>query len=454
HTHTPKDGPFVWEKSVQGHILSSFFYGYLVSQIPGGLMAEQFGGKWVLVGSLGLSTFATLLTPVAAHIHIGLLIFVRVLCGIGSGTLYPAMHAMWGQWSPPLERSTLCGLTYAGAMMGNVIALPVSGLLCQHGFSQGWDSIFYIIGMSSTVCIIVWSLVTSNTPAQHPKMSREEKKYIIDSIKIGGGSTAKTDVIPWAKFFTSGPVWALIIANFSTDWGLYTYLTNIPTFYKEVLFFDISSNGFFSALPFLGLWAVMNIVPVIADKLQSSGVLSTVATRKIFNTIGLVGPAILLICLSFIDCTQTAVAVVLLVLAVSVSGFVFSGYLVNHMDIAPQYAGTLMGLTNGISACSGFLAPNVAAYVTKDQSRESWQIVFSIAAVVYVVGAVLYCVLASAEIQSWARDQLDPVEVDLEEKQNGNGIYKIATPIENGAMTQPMLTKYEPLKKDADNVVS
>lgn len=40
---------------------------------------------------------------------------------------------------------------------------------------------------------------------------------------------------------TSGPVWALIIANFCTDWGLYTYLTNIPTFYREVLNFDIQS---------------------------------------------------------------------------------------------------------------------------------------------------------------------------------------------------------------------
>lgn len=30
-----QDGPFVWEKDLQGHILGAFFYGYLVSQIPG-----------------------------------------------------------------------------------------------------------------------------------------------------------------------------------------------------------------------------------------------------------------------------------------------------------------------------------------------------------------------------------------------------------------------------------
>ena len=74
----------MWDKSVQGHILGSFFYGYLVSQIPGGLLAERFGAKWIIAGFLGLSTVATLLTPVASHISFVLLIVLRVLCGIGS----------------------------------------------------------------------------------------------------------------------------------------------------------------------------------------------------------------------------------------------------------------------------------------------------------------------------------------------------------------------------------
>ena len=79
-----QDGPFVYTKNIQGQILGSFFYGYLVSQIPGGMLAERFGGKVVFAGFFGLSTVATFLTPIAAQAHIGFLIFVRILAGVGS----------------------------------------------------------------------------------------------------------------------------------------------------------------------------------------------------------------------------------------------------------------------------------------------------------------------------------------------------------------------------------
>ena len=73
---------------MQGYILSSFFYGFFISQIPGGLLAERFGAKWIIAGFLGLSTAATFLTPLAARISFGLLIMCRIVCGIGTVCLH------------------------------------------------------------------------------------------------------------------------------------------------------------------------------------------------------------------------------------------------------------------------------------------------------------------------------------------------------------------------------
>jgi len=72
-------------------VLGSFFYGYMISQIPGGLMAERLGAKWVLFGFLGASTLATLLTPVAARLGYHALIAVRIAAGIGSVSYWSSL---------------------------------------------------------------------------------------------------------------------------------------------------------------------------------------------------------------------------------------------------------------------------------------------------------------------------------------------------------------------------
>jgi ACS family sodium-dependent inorganic phosphate cotransporter-like MFS transporter 5 len=74
----------------------------------------------------------------------------------------------------------------------------------------------------------------------------------------------------------------------------------------------------------------------------------------------------LLVALGYIDCSQPVIAIVLLVLAVSIAGFQYSGFLVNHVDIAPQYAGILFGISNSIAAVTGFLAPVVVGVITDE----------------------------------------------------------------------------------------
>ena len=73
-----------WDKTIQGHLLSAFFYGYMVTQVPSGLLAGRFGGKHVFGAGMLLCTICTLLSPIAARTHYSLLILLRVLIGIGT----------------------------------------------------------------------------------------------------------------------------------------------------------------------------------------------------------------------------------------------------------------------------------------------------------------------------------------------------------------------------------
>lgn len=78
-----QDGPFEWGQEVTGVILSSYFFGYLVSQVPGGRAAEVFSAKWILFASVALNIVPTIFTPPAAMLHWSLLVVLRIIEGVG-----------------------------------------------------------------------------------------------------------------------------------------------------------------------------------------------------------------------------------------------------------------------------------------------------------------------------------------------------------------------------------
>lgn len=78
-----------------------------------------------------------------------------------------------------------------------------------------------------------------------------------------------------------------------------------------------------------------------------------------------------MIALGYVECSTTALAVVLLVLSVGLSGFQYSGFIVNHVDIAPAYAGILFGISNALSAIGGFVSPIIVGEITKEVSYQN-----------------------------------------------------------------------------------
>ncbi|VDP52301.1 unnamed protein product [Soboliphyme baturini] len=66
------------------------------------------------------------------------------------GVFFPAVMTLWSNWAPPMERSKLLSISFAGNQAGNIICLAAAGFLCEHGFAGGWPSIFYATGLAKT----------------------------------------------------------------------------------------------------------------------------------------------------------------------------------------------------------------------------------------------------------------------------------------------------------------
>ena len=108
------NGDFHWTSEEQGLLLGAFYYGYVISQIPGGYWAEKFGAKWVYGPGVLIPGILTLLTPLAAYHSLTMIVAVRVLEGLVCGATGPAMSAMSAKWYPSNERSSLCSYANSG----------------------------------------------------------------------------------------------------------------------------------------------------------------------------------------------------------------------------------------------------------------------------------------------------------------------------------------------------
>ncbi|XP_062286788.1 sialin isoform X2 [Scomber scombrus] len=341
HNHTAS--LYDWDSATQGWILGSFFYGYILTQIPGGYLAGRFGPKWLMgLGILGTVIF-TLLTPIAADLGASYLIAVRVLEGIGEGVTFPAMYTMWAAWAPPMERSRLLTISYIGAQLGTVIALPLSGEIC---FYLNWTYVFYVFGAVGLVWFVLWVFLVFDSPNTHPRISERERLYITNSLK--NELSTSSGYIPWRSIVTSGPLWAIVVAHFSYNWTFYTLLTLLPTYMNNILGFSIQQNGMLSALPYLGC------------------------------------------------------AVTFLTISSALGGVSASGFNINHLDIAPSYAGILLGITNTFATIPGMVGPVIGRALTINNTIEEWQTVFFIAAGINLFGAFVYTLFGRGNVQPWA----------------------------------------------------
>ncbi|CAL1268943.1 unnamed protein product [Larinioides sclopetarius] len=327
-----------WDSKTQGIILSSFYYGYVTTQLPGGIFCDKFGATWLFGGGILVTSVLYLLIPLAASW--GVLAI--------TGVTFPAITQLISNWSPKFERSRISSFINCGIPIGNIIGSTISGFLSSTDFIGGWPSIFYLFGCFGCFWFFLWCILVFETPEDHPSISKDELLYIQQN--------------------------------------------------KEE---KPQTNGILSALPYAALAINMAIASFIADGLRKCNKLSITTIRKTANSLGLIGPAVCCLGIVVFSC-QREMIVGLMCLALFLNGFAFSGFGVTHVDMSADFSAVTFGISNSVGNIAGILAPVVVSFLTASgDTVENWNIAFYITAAVYITCAVFYAFFASAEMQPW-----------------------------------------------------
>lgn len=381
-----------WTTTLQGAVMSAFFLGYLILQIPAGYLSDRFGGKWVLgLGVIFWSLF-TLLTPVAAMLGISALLVCRFLMGVAESVTWPSIYALYSQWIHPDRRASAVGLMNSGIAGGSVIALICTPWLIS---VWSWQGAFYLYGLLGVVWFIFWiysaqsrpsplpewqstvALAPQLTPAAPPLVAADEQIYPRLTIR---------------RMLHSRAVWAIAIAHISINWSLYLILSWFPTFVNREMGVDLQTAGLLALAPTVISLVMAPAAGRLFDRLVAKGY-NRRTIRRVMQSVAFAGITLAMLTVTLTDSLMISVAVI--TLSNALGAFSIGGFATNHLDVAPNQAGLLMGVTNTLAAVSSGASVFVSGWI-QDVSG-GWDAVFYLAALVSVAGAFVYSLLADVD---------------------------------------------------------
>ena len=374
-----------YDAAAKGLVLSSFFWGYLWLQMLGGWLADRFGGKRVLMAGVAVWSLATALTPPAASLSFGALLATRALLGAGEGLNFPAVHSVAARWTVVTERARAISFHFSGLTFGTMIALLVSPAII---IELGWPSVFYISGALGLVWLAAWQTKAADAPEDCPGVTAQE----LATIAAGRPGMPLAEAIPWAAILREPAVWAIVIAHLCNNFGFYIILLWLPSYLAHNFNVPMARLGELSVIPYAVAFVMQNASGWMADTLQKRG-MSLTAVRKSMQGTAFVLGALPLLALP--AASSVGVAVILVTLSIGGSALGVAAFAVNHLDVAPRYAGILMGLSNTFATIPGIIGVASTGFIL--EKTNSFAATFYLTAIVYTVGLVCYLALASGE---------------------------------------------------------
>jgi ACS family sodium-dependent inorganic phosphate cotransporter len=292
---------------------------------------------------------------------------------------------------PKRLRARAVTTVFGGMEVGNALGLLLCGPLIE---SSGWASVFYGFAALGFVWCAIWPFFSPHKPLANvdPQIVAEiqEKK-----------KSKRTSKIPYREFMKSSAVWAVVTAHFCHNWGYYTLLAWLPSYFESVLKLNLTGAARVSLVPYLAMAFMIPIVGSVADGLQKR--YSTTNTRKIAQGVAFLGPAACMLLCSFLSplaISHKTLLIVTLSLAFALSTFSRGGLYCNHQDLSPKYAAALLGISNTAGALPGIFGVWLTGKLF-DITGGNWGIsLFVPIAIAQAIGFIVFSIYGSGE-QIW-----------------------------------------------------
>lgn len=341
----------------KGWIFSAFTFAYAAFEIPSGWLGDRYGARLALTRIVFWWSVFTIMT--GAAMGFWSLLLIRFLFGAGEAGAFPNIARAISQWMPESAQGRSLSVGFVGLAIGSAITAPIVFTLLEF---QGWRWTFVEFGLIGMVWCIVWY-----------KLFRDPD----DGDK-------ERESMPWAKLFKSRNMIIIGLMYFPFAYGLYFYITWLPTYLLEERGFSVSSTKWFSSLP----WALSAIAFAfggwLTDRLARSGNLKL--ARCGVGMAGYAASAITILIVANVK--DPVIAAVLLAFSLCFQTMTISAAWSVCLDVGRKKAGVVTGFMNSVGNIGGALSPVIAGYAVKKLG--SWTLPFYMMSGVFAAGVVMW----------------------------------------------------------------
>eukprot|EP00111_Clytia_hemisphaerica_P001415 TCONS_00004022-protein len=370
-----------WDKEISGTALSSFFVGYIGSNLVGGSFADRFGGaKTILYSSLVWSSL-TIVLPIFANSQ-GIftssnydIFAIRFLTGCSQGFYYTSFAALISRYVRTDDKGLIAGIVYSGCAVGIILTGFFGSLLIEAGH---WSYVFTISGFSS----LLWLIWFQN-------LSRETiQKETIENFNSGN------EAVDTRKFIKSilceRSILALLIAYFGSGCTYGVLNSWTPVYFHDM--FPNSKGWIFNVIPWLTSFIFELVTGYFANNLLKNGK-SVLFVRKTYAAFLFLGTAFFSILLTKVKIFEQAL--LLMSLVAGFSAFGSSSISMNPQDVCPNKAGSLFGLSNAIASFGGTIGVYLTGLVL--ETNNNWSLIFICNAIISILSFLVFQLFGSTK---------------------------------------------------------
>ena len=323
-----------------GGFMSAFFFGYLLTQLPGGMLADRWGTRKVLLYSLMLMGIFTTAIVWMPDFQTGLAL--RFLAGVGSGAVLAAAVKGVYDYFEPAKRATAMGFFMASGPLGLLTANLLSPFLAA---AYGWRTSFLVAGVFTLIVgLLSWQLLPQRSQLQLVPQPGKSSQGLSD-------------------LWRNRDLMLTAAAGFFAMWGTWGTLTWANAYMSQSLGLTLSQSGQLMAVFGLGALAGQPLAGWLADRYM----------RRRRQT-GMIILAAFALLLWLFGQNRDVSLLTALIPLLGAGAFVFGPVLNTFISelVAPRQVATAIGLCNGIWQLGSLISPVTAGVILDRTGSYSW----------------------------------------------------------------------------------